>query len=107
MPCELAVLSACDTGHGRFVRGEGMLAFSRAFMAAGARSVCASFWPVDDRSAPVLMEAFYRHLLEPECSREDALARAQAEMLKGPFSHPYHWASFGIWGKGGKVALVP
>ena len=105
MPCELAVLSACDTAHGRFVPGEGMLAFSRAFMAAGARSVCASFWPVHDPSAPQLMEAFYKHLLEPGCTREDALARAQRQMLEGPFAHPYHWASFGIWGDGGEIPL--
>jgi len=107
IPCELAVLSACDTAHGRFVPGEGMLAFSRAFMAAGARSVCASFWPVHDPSAPLLMEAFYKHLMQPGCTREDALSRAQAEMLEGPYAHPYHWASFGLWGDGGEIPLRP
>jgi CHAT domain-containing protein len=60
---ELVVLSACQTARGRIVRGEGVQSLAQAFFHAGARSVVASLWDVEDRSTAELMAAFYRHLV--------------------------------------------
>ncbi|MBL8552421.1 MAG: CHAT domain-containing protein, partial [Hyphomonadaceae bacterium] len=91
---DLAVLSACNTGAGRIVAGEGVIGIARAFLRAGARSTMVSLWPVDDEGASVLMADFYRRLraggTPAAVLRESALAmRAQA-----PYSHPYYWAPF-------------
>lgn len=61
---ELVVLSACDTGGGSVVAGEGVLGLRRAFVQAGARSLLLTLWPVHDRSTAAFMEDFYRHLAE-------------------------------------------
>src|SRR5262249_45290749 len=62
--CELAVLSACETGRGRTAGGEGVLGLQRAFHQAGARTVVASLWDIDDATTMVLMEEFYANLWE-------------------------------------------
>ncbi|MCP5071459.1 MAG: CHAT domain-containing protein [bacterium] len=94
---DLVTLSACDTGRGEEVSGEGILGLARAFQYAGARSLLVSQWTVSDRSTADLMVRFYR-LLENGSNKTDALARAQQELLEGGSSHPYHWAGFRILG---------
>jgi len=99
---ELVVLSACRTGLGRYVRGEGILGLSRAFMYAGAPSVVVSLWEVDDRSTSLLMQEFYKNLQKGE-SKSRALRDAKLSLLlsKDPeFKHPYYWASFILTGDG-------
>ena len=92
--CDLCVLSACETGLGRLLDGEGMVALWRAFAYAGARSVCASFWRINDASTAMLMSCLYRHLLSGSEPAE-ALQRAQLE-TRERYPHPYHWAGFQI-----------
>jgi CHAT domain-containing protein len=58
----VVVLSACRTGDGALVRGEGILSLARAFLQAGARAIVASLRPLDDQAASVLFDAFYRQL---------------------------------------------
>ncbi len=58
-PHELVTLSACDTGRGKLLRGEGLLGLSRAFRLAGARSLVVSLWEVDDAATADFMDAFY------------------------------------------------
>lgn len=108
---DLVVLSACDTAVGEYRNGEGLLSLSRAFLIAGARSVVASLWSVEDLSTSELMIRFYRRLAEGE-STESALRAAQVELLRGPievadgsgesavhdFTAPYHWAAFQLIG---------
>jgi CHAT domain-containing protein/tetratricopeptide (TPR) repeat protein len=82
---ELAVLSACETGLGRVgvAGGEGVFGLQRAFHLAGARSVVASLWMVDDRATGVLMEEFYRNLWDRKLPKLEALRQAQLALLHG------------------------
>jgi CHAT domain-containing protein len=79
--CDLLVLSACRTAIGEDRSGEGMMSLQRAFQLAGAKSVVASLWNVDDESTVELMRSFYRHLWLDRERRTDALRHAQLEML--------------------------
>ncbi len=80
---ELLALSACDTGLGSASAGEGLLGLQRSAHVAGARSVLASLWQVNDRDAQALMTRFYENLWKKKLSRLDALREAQLAMLRG------------------------
>ena len=98
---ELAVLSACDTELGPLVRGEGVQSFSRAFLAAGARSTVTTLWRVADAPTASLMEIFYHHLQRGE-PRDEALRLAKLRLLASgsTLSHPHYWAAFVLTGDG-------
>jgi tetratricopeptide (TPR) repeat protein/CHAT domain-containing protein len=81
---ELAVLSACETGLGKVSGSQGVEGLQQAFHAAGARSLVASLWHVDDAATSVLMEEFYANLWQKRLSRADALRQAQLTVLKDP-----------------------
>lgn len=99
LDAELVTLSACQTGLGREVGGEGLLGLVRAFHYAGARSVLASLWSVSDRSTAELMRAFYAQL-KRGVSKDEALRQAQLELLRqgDARAHPFHWAAFQLSG---------
>ncbi len=107
---DLIVLSACETALGRRVKGEGILALPRHFLASGARSVLMTQWKVDDRSAAYLMPLFYKHLFQRGASKAEALALAKREVLQNQeatpgryhFQHPFFWASFVLYGDPGE-----
>jgi CHAT domain-containing protein len=98
---DLVVLSACDTGRGRLVRAEGVQSFSRAFLAAGARSTVTTMWRVADRPTADFMQVFYHHLGRGE-PRDDALRRAKLRLLNdpSPVRDPHYWAAFVLSGDG-------
>ncbi len=96
MRCELVTLSACDTGRGRKLRGEGVLGLARAFFAAGADTVCVSMWPVVDRSAATVMGSFYSALASGQ-HKAQALRSAQCEAIDRDL-HPRHWGAFTLVG---------
>jgi CHAT domain-containing protein/tetratricopeptide (TPR) repeat protein len=99
LSADLVVLSGCETGLGRQMRGEGLVGLSRAFMYAGARRVVASLWQVDDQATAQLMTRFYRHMLAGGERPAAALRAAQREMAADPrWSAPYFWAGFVIQG---------
>ncbi len=103
MNADLVALSACQTGLGQFIRGEGIEGLSRAFFYAGASSVLMSLWAVNDEATYQLMERFYRHLMGAETAAT-ALRRAKLEMIgSGVLSHPYYWAGFIVNGKSDAV----
>ena len=79
---ELAVMSACETGLGETAGGEGLLGLQRAFHLAGARSVIAGLWKVEDTATQILMTDFYVNLWEKKMSRIEALRQAQLKMLR-------------------------
>jgi CHAT domain-containing protein/uncharacterized protein HemY len=91
----LVVLSACDSGSGPDLRGEGLLGITRGFLYAGATQLVVSLWKVDDRSTAELMKRFYHQLFEVGLRPAEALQKAQASMHDDPeWSAPWHWAGF-------------
>jgi CHAT domain-containing protein len=100
LDCDLIVLSACQTGRGQLLSGEGIVGLSRAFLYAGARSVVVSLWSVTDISTGHLMKTFYQHLAG-NVGNAAALRLAKLEMLHGATDtrHPYYWAPFITVGK--------
>ncbi len=100
LPAELVVLSACETGIGKEVKGEGLISLTRGFMYAGARRVLVSLWPVDDPATAELMKRFYRGMLKENLTPAVALKKAQIEMRKQPrWRSPYFWAGFVLQGE--------
>jgi CHAT domain-containing protein len=99
LQADLVVLSACRSGLGKEVFGEGLIGMTRAFLYAGAASIVVSLWQVDDDSTSGLMVHFYRHLLDTG-DRVEALRQAKLDLLDGsPYSHPYFWAPFILVGR--------
>jgi CHAT domain-containing protein/tetratricopeptide (TPR) repeat protein len=96
----LVVLSACQTQLGEQSKGDDIVGLNRAFIYAGASSVIASLWTVDDEATSLLMKAFYGHL-KNGMSKAAALQGAQAATRK-KYPHPYYWASFVLTGDPGK-----
>jgi CHAT domain-containing protein len=100
IPADLVFLSACKTGLGRNVRGEGIVGLVRAFMYAGSPRVIASLWNVDDDATRVLVTAFYG-AWKSGSSAAAALRKAQAvvrESKDHDWSHPTYWAAWVLWG---------
>ena len=100
LPADLVVLSACNTGLGKNVKGEGMIGLARGFMYAGTARVLASLWKVDDEATAELMTHFYRHLLQERQTPAAALRAAQIAMWQQKRWHaPYYWAAFVLQGR--------
>jgi CHAT domain-containing protein/tetratricopeptide (TPR) repeat protein len=100
LQADLVTLSACDSGLGQEMGGEGLVGLVRAFQFAGARSVLASLWSVSDTSTADLMKRFYSYLREGR-TKDEALRAAQIDLIRtkgGELSHPYHWAGFALHG---------
>lgn len=96
---DLVVLSACDTGTGRLLRGDGLTSLAHGFLSAGASRVLASLWKVDDEATAALMEDFYRRFLSGTVSPAAALAQAQLDLRRQPrWRHPYYWSGWTLNG---------
>jgi CHAT domain-containing protein len=96
---EWAVLSACETGLGKLLPGEGVFGLRRAFQVAGARTVIMSLWPVDDVSTERWMTALYRKRFASRLGTAESVRSASLEMLaqrraRGLSTHPFYWAGF-------------
>jgi CHAT domain-containing protein len=95
LSADLVVLSACQTGLGREIRGEGLMGLSRAFLYAGAPRVIVSLWNVNDRATAILMADLYRGMLRGGMRPCAALRAAQLELRKQKrWESPYYWAAF-------------
>jgi len=95
---ESVVLSACNTGSGKISRAEGVMSLGRAFLAAGAESVTVSLWQVSDESTALLMEKYYKAILEHK-KKSAALAEARYAVFKSGSTSPFFWAPFIIIGE--------
>ncbi|WP_441000062.1 CHAT domain-containing protein [Fodinibius sp. SL11] len=118
---DMVVLSACNTGLGKMVNGEGMLGMQRSFFYAGSSTVVVSLWNVYDRSTASFMNEFYKSLLQqdttkgwidsalqwvgweqsiPFGSKAKAMREAKLKMIKHPlFNHPVYWSPFIVVGR--------
>lgn len=99
IPADLLVLSACDTGNGKLVKGEGIMSLARAFTYAGVKSSVVSLWQVPDKETSEIMILFYKNLKNGK-PKDKALALAKQEFIQqNPLkNHPYFWAGFIING---------
>ncbi|XWK88487.1 MAG: CHAT domain-containing tetratricopeptide repeat protein [Phormidium sp.] len=99
LPAELVVLSACETGLGENVKGEGLVGLTRGFMYAGSRRVVVSLWSVNDAATSELMAKFYQKILQGGKNPVQALREAQLEMWNSQDRRsPYYWAAFTVQG---------
>ncbi|HEY0727717.1 MAG TPA: CHAT domain-containing protein, partial [Pyrinomonadaceae bacterium] len=107
-PVDLVVLSACHTGLGKKVRGEGLIGLTSGFMHAGASSVAATLWKADDQATAKLMEYFYANMLEKNMRPADALRAAQNTMrTTPPWQSPHFWAAFTLQGEYRQPIRIP
>jgi len=117
LDADLVTLSACQTGLGKEVGGEGYVGLAHSFLQAGARSLIVSLWPVEDQATSVLMKRFYENWTgrysdvrngrtARAMSKADALQEAKRYLRSytdkdggKPFEHPYFWAAFILIGE--------
>jgi len=91
---KLVVLSACQTGLGRYFKGEGIVSLVRPFIASGVPTVVASLWSVDSQATYELMVRFHLERTTSHSGAGEALRAAQLNIMDGTFQHPYYWAAF-------------
>jgi CHAT domain-containing protein len=97
---DLVVLSACETGRGRILAGEGVWGFQSQFLAAGAKNVVGTLWRVEDDSTAGFMEEFYREIGPKLTGYAHALQLAKLKLLHSDkWHHPYYWAPFVLYGQ--------
>ena len=98
LKADLVVLSACQTGLGQEVRGEGLIGLTRAFQYAGARSLLVTLWEIGDASTAVFMEAFYTDW-QAGRSKDEALQAGMQVLQADPrWNHPFYWSAFVLIG---------
>jgi CHAT domain-containing protein len=97
---EMVVLSACQTGLGKEIKGEGLVGLTRGFMYAGSPRVVVSLWSVSDEATAKLMKRFYKGILVDKLHPAQALQAAQLFMLRDQrYSAPFYWAAFTLHGE--------
>ncbi|PKP48823.1 MAG: hypothetical protein CVT94_07085 [Bacteroidetes bacterium HGW-Bacteroidetes-11] len=92
----LAVLSACNTGTGKLLKGEGIMNLARGFVYAGVPSIVMTMWSVEDQASAQIVTSFYQYL-DKGMPKDEALRQAKLDMLaEGNMlrSHPYYWAAY-------------
>ena len=95
---DLVVLSACETGLGKIVKGEGLIGLTRGFVYSGARNILVSLWQVADKSTSELMIEFYKNVLDGK-SYSSSLREAKLKLIKdGAYSYPLEWSPFVLIG---------
>jgi CHAT domain-containing protein len=100
LPAELVVLSACETGLGQEIKGEGLVGLTRGFMYAGTPRVLVSLWKVDDQATAEMMTRFYKLILEKKLPPAQALREAQLQMqTETEWKSPYYWSAFVLQGE--------
>jgi CHAT domain-containing protein len=93
---DLVVLSACETGYGRFQKGNGLASLARAFMYAGSPALIVSLWEVNDLTTSILMPSFYENLAQGS-NKAQALRQTKLNYIRsaqGVAAHPAFWSAF-------------
>ncbi|MGZ5219859.1 MAG: CHAT domain-containing protein, partial [Chitinophagaceae bacterium] len=104
---DLAVLTACESGRPGYQDGEGMISLAHAFNYAGSESILTGLWKIDEKASTILMENFYRHLVDG-MDKDEALRQAKLEYLrtsKGRMLAPQYWAGLVLMGDTSPVQL--
>lgn len=96
---ELVVLSACETGLGEVLSGEGIYGLQRAFYTAGASATLMSLWIVDDEATKELMKSFYNCWISGLSPNKPEALRQTLLQIRKKFPHPYFWSAFVLTGK--------
>ncbi|MGF2012826.1 CHAT domain-containing protein [Nostoc sp. DedVER01b] len=97
---DVVVLSACETGLGKDVQGEGLMGLTRGLMYAGARTAVVSLWQVNDTATSKLMPQFYTTMLQQKVSPTIALRESQLKLWQQKaWQNPYYWAAFTLQGE--------
>ena len=97
---DLVVLSACETGLGKDIQGEGLMGLTRGLMYAGAQTAVVSLWQVNDSATSQLMPLFYTAMLQQNISAPQALRQAQLKLWEeNKWQNPYYWAAFTLQGE--------
>lgn len=97
---DLSVLSACNSGSGKFQKGEGVLSLARAFKASGCPNIIMSLWPANDASTKDIVVGFFKHL-KAGMGKADALRQSKQDYLglaTDELKHPYYWAGLVLIG---------
>jgi CHAT domain-containing protein len=111
MNCDLVTLSACETGRGKLVAGEGVLGLPRLFLGAGAKTVLMTLWKIQDKFAFELMPGFYDYFLNQNLTKSGALSQAKRKIIQNKnrddgssvyYQHPFYWAAFTLYGDPGR-----
>jgi CHAT domain-containing protein len=100
-------LSACETGVGQLLPGEGLNSLSRAFEFAGCPNIVPSLWQIDDKATAAIMETFYKELAAGS-PKDLALRKAKLAYLDqaiGTEGHPFYWAGNILIGDATPVVL--
>ncbi len=98
MASEIVALTACQTGLGRHISGEGIMGMGRAFQYAGARSVLMSLWSVSEKATVRLIQRFFEHLKQGR-PKAEALRLARLDIREAGYDHPFFWAAFVLAGE--------
>ncbi|WP_082127338.1 CHAT domain-containing protein [Calothrix sp. 336/3] len=99
-PADLIVLSACETGLGKEIQGEGLVGLTRGLMYAGAERLLVSLWKVDDEGTAAFMQEFYKQMLQDGKSANQALRATQLKMWQQEkWRNPNYWAAFTFLGE--------
>lgn len=104
----MAVLSACYTGTGKSVKGEGMMSLARGFAYTGCPSVVMSLWAIDDKSTSAIVSRFYEGLAQGR-SKDAALRDAKLSLINSRdpvLSNPYYWAGLVTIGNSDPLAIM-
>ena len=93
-------LSACETGLGEIFHSEGVVGLKEAFLQAGAQSVLATLWRIEDEATYNLMKNFYKKINVKTYNYCHVISDWKRDLIKDErYSHPYYWGSFVFWGK--------
>ena len=102
----MVVLSACNSGTGTLLYGEGMMSLARGFILAGASSVIKTAWEINDQTSTTIISRFYYHLSRGE-TKDIAMRNAKLDYLKSSvpaYTNPYYWAAYEVLGDNSPVA---
>ena len=98
MNAEVVALTACQTGLGKYISGEGFMSMGRAFQYAGAKTVLMSLWSVSESSSVMLMENFFKNIHDG-FSKSASLEKARTTIRKAGYEHPFFWTPFVLVGE--------